>query len=235
MGKKITIIKYIFLLLFFGCSTPTFHKKNERIPNGVQSFKADEFCFFDHQIVTLPSAKYSALKAFFEDFSNNKLAESAWVPDPSGQKGFLIFGNGTYLEVWDASKMPAYGFQDGCRVLKSQTIFSLAENYHVKPLDARSFNINLLTVGRTGVVGDPNGGMFYLWNGLPQTDTSKNGIRKIFKSVSQELDGKINSNLNNYMNKTTSRVVYIYTVGPNIIPQYPYREIFLVTLSLYGT
>jgi hypothetical protein len=164
-----------------------------------QDEKAD-LCHFDHQFVTLSHDSFMSVQKYFTDPQSSGQIDASWENDDgSSEKGFLKFSDGTYMEIWDSSKMqrPGFhpdevGFQDGCRVKNSETIVQIAQRYRVNPFDARPY---VMTVGRNGMAGDPQGGMFFIWHVNPELDKAKFGIRQILKNVPPDQDGKPNSKL----------------------------------------
>jgi hypothetical protein len=170
-----------------------------------QNEKAD-LCHFDHQLVTLSHDSFMSVRNYFIDPQSSGQIDASWENDEgSDEKGFLKFSDGTYLELWDSSKMqrPGFrphevGFQDGCRVEKSETILQIAQQYRVNCFDARPY---VMTVGRNGMAGDPQGGMFFIWHVNPELDKTKFGIRQILKNVPPDQDSKPNSKLlSDYIN-----------------------------------
>jgi hypothetical protein len=162
-------------------------------------------CHFDHQLVTLSHDTYVSVQSFFSQPQNSQKIDVTWnddSSDPLVTKGFLRFSDGTYMEIWDAGNMlepgllpDEVGFQDGCRVKNFDTILQFSTQYKVGLVDTRPF-MQFATVGRNGQVGDPDGGMFFIWyTFLPELDESKFGIHQILKNVRPDDQGKPNARL----------------------------------------
>ena len=134
-------------------------------------------CFFDHQVLTLPEVQYEVLERTFSNPSLIDKIGAKWQLDPSGAKGFLIFPNQTYLEVWNQAKFDQYGNQDVFRTLDFNKLKQFAVSF--------GRNVSQFgTIGKRGVVGDPDGGMFYIYNGQPSVSSSLPGIERITKVTS---------------------------------------------------
>lgn len=162
-------------------------------------------CHFDHHLVTLSHDSYRSLQSYFSQPQNTQRIGTAWSDDtgnPSVTKGFLKFSDGTYLEIWDAGNMTApgflgdeLGFQEACRVKAFNTVLHFAGQYGVGLVDTRPFT-QFATVGRNGQVGDPDGGLFFIWyNFFPEKAESKFGIYQILKNVRPDHHGKPNARL----------------------------------------
>ena len=124
---------------------------------------------FDHQIVTLPIAPYQAVIGFFKSDENKALIGTRWKDDPSGTKGFAIFDDDTYIEVWDESKNSPYGYQDACRLTDKEALDAIANDYGVKPGIFPYFTVT----GRKGWVGDSKGGVFLSGTMAPRAIRAK--------------------------------------------------------------
>jgi hypothetical protein len=165
-----------------------------------------DLCHFDHQLVTLSHDTFVSLQMFLSDKQNSQQINASWENDSSPPRGLLKFSDGTYMEIWDASKMATpgmlpdeIGFQDACRVKSFDSILQRAVHYRVGLVDLRPY---MGAVGRTGNTGDPVGGMFFIWCGIgsdgtpcPELDDTKFGIQLILKNVPSDSQGKPNARL----------------------------------------
>ena len=146
---------------------------------------------FDHQIVSLPSEPYQAVNSFFKSDANKALTGTRWKEDPSGVKGFAFFEDGSYIEIWDESRLAPYGYQDACRLPDKESVHAIAKDYGAQLGDFPNFTV----AGRKGWAGDSKGGVFFIWHEGPPRDSTKAGVRKILKLVPSSSSGTINAEL----------------------------------------
>jgi hypothetical protein len=166
------------------------------VPQGEEA----ALCHFDHQLITLSHDSFLSVQNYFTDEEKSAQIDASWENDDgSDEKGFLKFSDGTYMEIWDSSKMqrPGFhpdevGFQEGCRVKNFDIILKTGQRYGANPFDGRPY---VMTVGRNGMSGDPKGGLFFIWHVNPELEKTKFGIRQILKNVPPDQDGRPNSKL----------------------------------------
>ncbi len=111
--------------------------------------------------------------------------------DPSKEKVFAKFEDDSYLEVWDETKMSRIGYQDACRLTEKSALEQIAKEFKSEVGGFKT----LAVVGRKGWVGDPQGGMFFIWQPKHIIDPKKNGIRQLLKLVKENGRGEVNSDL----------------------------------------
>jgi hypothetical protein len=152
---------------------------------------APEKCVFDHVLLTLPEAEYRALKkAFIPEAASSVVAAkigAQWKIEPSDQKGYIMFEDKSYIEVWNKGKFDEFGYQEGCKVQEQDTIKAIAKDSGVEPSNFPG----IMTVGTKGLGGNVVGGMFYLWQPKHVVATQGEGIREIMKLVNAEKDGSV--------------------------------------------
>jgi hypothetical protein len=108
----------------------------------------------DHVLVTLPTARFDAIKGFLSE----RLAGS-WKPSETNAKGFILAGDGrTYVELWNAGMFYQAGYQIGVT----------SNDVNAGEKAKRNFGVNgvtlggMFTVGSDGPVGHPVGGTFFI-------------------------------------------------------------------------
>lgn len=141
-------------------------------------------CFFDHQVLTLPTQKYQSFLNVFQNPTIKGYLNSEVKMDSSGQKFFIMFKNSSYIEVWNEDKFSNYGTQEAFRTQYMQQLNSIS--YYM--------NINIspyYTLGTNGAVGNPKGGMFYSYNGEPAINSRYLGITDIKKNISANLANQL--------------------------------------------
>jgi hypothetical protein len=152
---------------------------------------ANEKCVFDHVLFTVPHSDYVTLKDFLSSSVAKNEVGIQWKPHEGDDKGFAIFEDHSYVEIWDESRQNPFGYQEGCRVSDLSSIFQYGKEYGKQPAVFKDF----VTVGREGIGGSPQGGLFFIWEPKHVIDPNKSGIRQLLKVVPADTAGKLKSEL----------------------------------------